>query len=153
MSMNWNLVNSAGASAVTQYAETSAYDGVTQDGTLAGQLSKVAISDNGQIMASFSNGQQKVFGQIALATFRNTDSLEAVENNNYVTTGATAPASVGTAQSGDRGQILAGSLENSNVDIATQFTNLITFQRGYQASSRVITTEDNMLQDLLQVIR
>jgi flagellar hook protein FlgE len=151
--MNWNLLDNNGTPTVTQYAETSTYGGVTQDGTPAGQLSKVAISDNGQIMASFSNGQQKVFGQLALATFRNTDSLQALGNNNFASTGATSLASVGTAQSGDRGQIISGSLENSNVDIATQFTNLITFQRGYQASSRVITTEDNMLQDLLQIIR
>jgi flagellar hook protein FlgE len=104
-------------------------------------------------MASFTNGQQKVIGQIALASFKNTDSLQDVGNNNFSATAGTSPASVGTAQSGDRGQILSGSLENSNVDIASQFTNLITYQRGYQASSRVITTEDNMLQDLLQTIR
>jgi flagellar hook protein FlgE len=153
MSMNWNLLNSDGTSSITQYAETSAYGGVTQDGMAAGTLTKVAIADNGQISGSFSNGQQKVLGQLALATFQNTDSLEGVGNNNYAATGASSTASVGTPQSGDRGQIVSGSLENSNVDIATQFTNLITFQRGYQASSRVITTEDNMLQDLLQIIR
>jgi flagellar hook protein FlgE len=153
MGMNWNLTGSGGASIVTQYAETSGSDGLIQDGMAAGQLSKVAISDSGQIMASFTNGQQKVFGQLALATFRNTDSLQGVGNNNWSATAITAPPSIGTAQSGDRGQIVSGSLENSNVDIATQFTNLITFQRGYQASSRVITTEDNMLQDLLQTIR
>jgi flagellar hook protein FlgE len=153
MSMNWSLVNSDGTPNMTQYAETSTYDGVTQDGTQAGQLSNVAISNGGQILASFSNGQQKVFGQIALATFRNTDSLQDVGNNNFSATGLTAAPSVGTAQSGGRGQIISGSLEGSNVDIATQFTNLITFQRGYQASSRVITTEDTMLQDLLQIIR
>jgi flagellar hook protein FlgE len=153
MSMNWSLLNSDGTSNITQYAETSTSSGVTQDGVSAGTLSKVSLSDNGQITASFSNGQQQVLGQLALATFQNTDSLAAVGSNSYAATGATAAPSVGTAQSGDKGQILSGSLESSNVDIATQFTNLITYQRGYQASSRVITTENDMLQDLLQVIR
>lgn len=153
MSVNWNLLNSDGSPTLTQYAGDSAYDGVTQDGTPAGELSKVAISGNGEIMASFSNGQQKVLGQIALATFRNLDLLQGVGDNNYSATGMSAPASVGTAESGGRGQIMSGALEGSNVDIATQFTNLITYQRGYQASSKVITTEDNMLQDVLQIIR
>jgi flagellar hook protein FlgE len=153
MSMNWNLLNSDGTSSVTQFAQTSAYSGVTQDGTASGTLIKVGVADNGQITASFSNGQERTLGQLALATFQNTGTLESVGNNNFATTGATSMPSIGAPQSGDRGQIVSGSLENSNVDIATQFTNLITYQRGYQASSRVITTEDNMLQDLLQVIR
>jgi flagellar hook protein FlgE len=153
MSMKWNLLNSDGTSTITQYAQASAYSGVTQDGMASGRLTKVAVGENGQIAASFSNGQQKVLGQLALATFQNTDTLESVGSNSFAATGATATASIGAPQSGDRGQIVSGSLENSNVDIATQFTHLITYQRGYQASSRVITTEDNMLQDLLQVIR
>ena len=153
MSMNWNLLNSDGTSSITQYAQASSYSGVTQDGTASGTLTKVAVAENGQIAASFSNGQQRILGQLALATFTNTGTLDSVGNNNFAATGATAMASIGAPQSGDRGQIVSGSLENSNVDIATQFTNLITYQRGYQASSRVITTEDNMLQDLLQVIR
>jgi flagellar hook protein FlgE len=153
MNMDWSLLNTGGTPDITQFAQTSESDDLLQNGMGAGKLSKVGIGDNGQIMASFTNGQQKVIGQIALATFRNTDSLQDVGNNNFAATAGTSPASVGTAQSGDRGQILSGSLENSNVDIASQFTNLITYQRGYQASSRVITTEDNMLQDLLQTIR
>jgi flagellar hook protein FlgE len=153
MSMQWNLLNSDGTSTITQYAQASSYSGVRQDGTGSGTLTKVGVGENGQIAASFSNGKQRVLGQLALATFQNTDTLESVGNNNFAGTGATASASIGAPQSGDRGQIVSGSLENSNVDIATQFTNLITYQRGYQASSRVITTEDNMLQDLLQVIR
>jgi flagellar hook protein FlgE len=153
MNMNWSLLNTGGTPDITQFAQTSESDDLLQNGMGAGKLSKVGIGDNGQIMASFTNGQQKVIGQIALASFKNTDSLQDVGNNNFSATAGTSPASVGTAQSGDRGQILSGSLENSNVDIASQFTNLITYQRGYQASSRVITTEDNMLQDLLQTIR
>jgi flagellar hook protein FlgE len=153
LSMNWNLLNPDGTASITQYAQASNYDGVLQDGNAAGQLTKVAIGSGGKILASFSNGQQKVFGQLALATFRNTDSLQDVGNNNFNVSGATAPPSIGVPQSGDRGQIVNGALEGSNVDIATQFTNLITFQRGYQASSKVITTEDQILQDIIQIIR
>src|SRR5436309_15491408 len=101
MSMNWNLLNSDGTSIITQYAETSSYTGVTQDGTDSGTLTKVAVADNGEIAASFSNAQQKILGQLALATFKNPDTLEGVGNNNFTTTGATSMASIGAPQSGD----------------------------------------------------
>ncbi|MBV9676251.1 MAG: flagellar hook protein FlgE [Acidobacteriaceae bacterium] len=153
LSISWNLQGSTGNSLLTQYAQKSSYGSLVADGNQAGILSNVGLGDNGQIVASFSNGQKKTIGQVALASFRNQDSLQSIGNNDYAATINTALPSIGAPQTGDRGTVVAGALEGSNVDIATQFTNLITFQRGYQASSRVITTETTMFQDLLNVIR
>jgi len=151
MSVNWDLFDKNGAGLMTQYAEKSASSS-TQDGTQAAQLSGFSIQDGGQIVATFSNGQQKVEGQLALAALQNPDSLANVGNNNYSATSASGTPSIGLPQSGGRGQIEGGSLEGSNVDMATQFTNLIVYQSAYQAASRVITTANNMTQDILNII-
>ena len=84
--------------------------------------------------------------------FRIPTSLENVGNNNYSVSTLTATPAIGIPQTAGRGQILGGSLESSNVDMATQFTNLIVYQSAYQASSRVISTANNMDQDLMQLI-
>jgi flagellar hook protein FlgE len=153
LTINWSLKNADGTGMITQFAQNSAYNDLTQDGTTAGKLSDVGLGDDGQIVARYSNGQQKTVAQLALATFKNQNSLQDVGNNNFATTGSTAQADIGLSQTGSRGHIVSGQLEGSNVDMATEFTNLITFQRGYQASSKVITTADNMSQDLLNLIR
>jgi flagellar hook protein FlgE len=93
-----------------------------------------------------------VEAQLALAAIQNPTSLQNVGNNNYSVSTQTSTPAVGAPQTGGRGQILGGSLESSNVDMATQFTNLIVFQSAYQASSRVISTAQTMTQDLLQLI-
>ncbi|MGH9611064.1 MAG: flagellar basal body rod C-terminal domain-containing protein, partial [Bryobacteraceae bacterium] len=84
---------------------------------------------------------------------QNPDSLENAGNNNFSATANTSAPAVGLPQSGGRGQILGGQLEGSNVDMATEFTHLITYQSGYQASSRVITTVHTLTQDLMNLIR
>ncbi len=152
MSVSWNTQNSDGTSAITQYSQASTYS-VTIDGSPSGQLSSISIGNGGSIVASYTNGTSQVTGQLALATFRNVESLTDLGNNSFVPSGETAPVSIGLPQTGGRGQILAGSLEGSNVDIATQFTNLITYQRGYQASSKVITTENSILQNTIDLIQ
>ena len=152
LSINWSLKNSDGSGMITQFAQNSASNDLVQDGTAAGKLSDVGLGDNGQIVAKFSNGQQKTVAQLAMATFRNQDSLQDIGNNNFAVTGNTAQPDIGLSQTGNRGAIVSGQLEGSNVDMATEFTNLITFQQGYSASSKVITTADNMSQDLLNLI-
>ena len=149
--LTWNLVDSSGSGMITQYAENST-SSTSQDGAQAAQLSQVAIQNGGQVVATFSNGQQKIEAQLALATIQNPDSLSNVGNNNFSATSQTATPSVGLPQTGGRGQIEGGALEASTVDMATQFTNLIVYQSAYQAASRVITTADQMTQDLLNVI-
>ncbi len=150
-SITWNLFDSAGAGSITQYSQASTASS-TQDGEQAAQLSQVAIQNGGQVVATFSNGEQKVEAQLALASIQNPGSMTNVGNNNYAATSDTATPSVGAPQTGGRGQIDGGALEGSNVDLATEFTNLIVYQSAYQANSRVISTADQMTQDLLNVI-
>jgi len=152
MSISWNLFDSSGNGELTQYAETSSLASSTQNGSQASQLTSVNIQNGGQVVATFSNGQTKVEAQLALAAIQNPSSLQSVGNNNFAVSSTTATPAVGVPQTGGRGQILGGSLESSNVDMATQLTNLIVYQSAYQANSRVITTADQMNQDLFQLI-
>jgi flagellar hook protein FlgE len=105
------------------------------------------------VVAQYSNGKQQIAGQLAIASIRNPDTLQAVGNNGFVTTTATAAPTLGMAGTGGRGKILGGSLEGSNVDIAKEFTNLIIYQRGYQAAAKVITTADELSQQTINLIR
>ena len=151
--INWNLYDSNGVPSITQYAQASGVGSTTQDGAAAGQVVNVGLQNGGLVVAKYSNGQQLTVGQLALATFQNPDSLLSVGNNELATTPATSPAAIGTANSGSRGQIVAGSLETSTTDMATEFTNLLTYQRSYQAASRVITTSDQLTQETVNLIR
>jgi flagellar hook protein FlgE len=152
LSINWNLYNSSGSPNITQYAEASGVSGSTQNGFAAGQISQVSLQNGGLLVANYSNGQQQTVGQLAVASISNPDSLNSVGNNNLAATAATSTPSVGAANTGSRGQIVAGALESSTVDIATEFTNLLTFERGYQANSRVITTADQIMQETINLI-
>lgn len=153
LTMNWNLYNTDGSSTMTQFSQPSALSASSQDGIAAAQITQVAIADGGEIIAHYSNGTQQIVGQIALASISNPESLVSVGQNNYELGGKTATPAVGTAGTGGRGTIQAGALEGSTVDIATEFTNLIVYQRSYQANSRVITALDQLTQDLLSMTR
>ena len=87
-----------------------------------------------------------------MATMQNPGTLMNVGNNNFIASGQTSEPAIGLPSTGGRGQVQGSSLEQSNVDMATEFTKLITYQRAYQASSRVITTADQMSQDLMNLI-
>ena len=152
MNINWNLFDTNGNGTLTNYAETSALASSNQDGNQAAQLTSVAIQTGGQVVATYSNGQTKVEAQLAMASIENPESLQNVGNNNLAVSSATATPAIGATQTGGRGQILGNSLESSNVDMATEFTHLIVYQSGYQASSRVISTVNNMNQDLFSLI-
>lgn len=149
--INWSLYNGT-SGMLTQYAQASARSAGNQDGVQASQLTQVSIQNGGQVVATFSNGQQKVEAQLAIAAIENPNSLQNAGNNNFAATNNTAIPAIGLPQTGGRGAILGGALEGSNVDLATQFTNLIVFQSAYQAASRVITTANQMDQDLLGLI-
>jgi flagellar hook protein FlgE len=150
MSVNWNLYNS-GAPLATQFAQASASSAVTQDGSAAASLSSIGLADGGQILARYSNGQQVVVGQLALATIRNPESLIGNGDSMLETGANTALPSIGIPGTGGRGVVLGGSIEASTADIATEFTNLIIFQRGYEANAHVITTVDQMSQDTINL--
>jgi flagellar hook protein FlgE len=153
LNINWNLYNSSGASSITQFAQTSGVSATSQDGFQAGQISKVSISNGGLLVATYSNGQSATVGEIALASIENPASMISVGNNNLQATVDTSAPAIGAAGSSGRGQIMGQSLEASTVDIATEFANLMAFQQSYQANSRVITTANTMMQDLISLIR
>jgi flagellar hook protein FlgE len=153
MNLNWNLYSSTGAPTITSYDQASANLGATQDGTQAGQLTTVSIGDGGTVQAQYSNGNSVNIGQVALASILNPDSMQTLAGNTYGLTSATAIPAVGVPNTGARGTITGGALESSTVDIATEFTNLLTFERGYQADSKVITTEDQILQQTVGLIQ
>ena len=125
----------------------------TQDGFAAGTLSAFAISEDGQIVGTFTNGLTRILGQVALATFTNPAGLSSITNNAFITgpnSGnpvITAPMSLGA------GRVLSGALELSNVDLSKQFIGLITASTGFSAASRIITTSDELLQELLLMTR
>jgi flagellar hook protein FlgE len=152
MTLNWNLYNGA-TPRITQFAQPSSVSAVAQDGAAAAQLTTVAIATGGQILAQFSNGQQTVVGQLAMATVRNPDSLLAVGNNNYQLSALSALPAVGLPGTGGRGTVQGGSVESSTVDVATEFTNLIIYQRGYEANSKVIDAVDELSQDTINLIK
>jgi len=151
LSVNWSLYGGDGTSTVTQYAQASAVSSNTQDGLAAAQLTHVSLSDGGQIVAQFSNGQQVTVAQVALASIRNPDSLVAVGDNNFQVGPETAAPAIGTPDTGGRGKVLGGALESSTVDIAREFTNLILMQRGYEANAKVITATDQLTQDTINL--
>jgi flagellar hook protein FlgE len=152
MSIAWDPY-AGGTGRITQFGQPSASSASSQDGKTAGQLIRVGLADGGGILAGYSNGDQVVVGQVAMASIRNPDSLLASGNNNFQLSARTATPSVGTPGTGGRGQIVGGSVEASTVDIAKEFTNLIVYQRGYEANSKVITTSDQLSQDTINLIR
>jgi flagellar hook protein FlgE len=151
MNLEWNPYNSNGSGRITQFGQPSAPSASSQNGSAAAQLIRVGLADGGKILAQYSDGQQVVVGQVAMASVRNPESLIAVGNNNYQVSARTATPAIGLPNTGGRGDIVGGAIESSTVDIAREFTNLIVLQRGYQANSRVITTVDELSQETINL--
>ncbi len=150
MNISWSLFNN-GSPRITQFQQPSAASAVAQNGQPAANLVSVGLADGGQVLARYSNGQQVVVGQMAMVTIRNPESLIAAGNSNYQASAITALPAVGLPGTGGRGAVLGGSIEASTVDIAKEFTNLIIYQRGYQANARVVTTVDQLSQDTINL--
>ena len=150
MTVNFNIYNGT-TPRFTQYSETSAVSAADNNGSPAANLVRVGIANGGKILAQYSNGDQVVVGQMAMATIRNPESLLAMGNNNYGLSARSALPAVGLPDSGGRGSILGGSVESSTVDIAKEFTNLIVLQRAYQANAKVVTTADQLSQDTISL--
>jgi flagellar hook protein FlgE len=152
MTINWSLYDSSGNPQLTQYSQASSVSANSQNGSAAAQLTQVGIGNGGQILAQYSNGTQVAVGQLAMANVSNPESLIASGNNNYQLSSTSALPAVGAPNTGGRGSILGGSIESSTVDIATEFTNLIVYQRAYEANSKVVTTTDQLSQDTIALI-
>ena len=153
LTFNWNLYGGIGDPLISQTTAASTTTGNTQDGFASGVYQSFAVDPNGIITASYSNGNTIQVGQIAVATVANMEGLTVAGNNNFMTTGASGLASIGVAGSGGRGTIQDDELELSNVDISTEFANLIVAQRAFEANSKTMTTFDTVSQDAIGMIR
>ncbi len=145
---NWNVLNGT-SPVITQVAATSSATAADQDGSSSGSLVNFAIGSNGTITGSFSNGEIQALGQLALANFANVNGLQLNGSTDFSPTLASGPAVVGIPGAGGLGTISGGSLELSNVDIATEFANLIVAQRGFEADAKAVTTFDQITQDTI----
>ncbi len=137
---------------LTQYAATSATTSFIQDGYSTGTLTSFTVDKSGRISGLFSNGQTKYLYQVALANFIAPTGLVSEGNSLYAQSYSSGQPAIGTAQTGNFGYITDSSLEQSNVNISTQFTNMIIAQNAYVANSKVLTTENAMLTSLEQAI-
>ncbi|MFQ5543472.1 MAG: flagellar hook protein FlgE [Nitrospiria bacterium] len=142
-----------GFGGVTQFGSTSAVLNQTQDGFGAGSLRNVAIDKSGIVTGLFTNGKSRTLAQISLARFNNAQGLNKLGDNLFTLSTSSGEANIGVPNAAGVGKILANTLELSNVDLAQQFVKMIEYQRGFQASSRVITTTDELLQELVNLKR
>ena len=135
------------------YAGITSVAGAASDGKAAGTLNSYTLSADGTLVGLFSNGEQLAIGRIALANFVNPGGLEKAGGSAYRATFNSGAAAVGTAGTVGLGSLSSGALEMSNVDLSQEFTNLIVAQRGFQANARIITTSDEVLQELTNLKR
>jgi flagellar hook protein FlgE len=140
-------------SGVTQFGGPKTVAVTDRDGSAAGTLQQFQISADGIVTGMFSNGEKRQMAQIALANFNNPQGLEKGGGSVYRTSVNSGLPQIGTAGGGQRGSLIGGALEMSNVDLGQEFTNLIVAQRGFQANTKVISTSDEMLQDLVNLKR
>jgi len=150
MSITWNLFNGS-TPRLTQFSQPSATSALEQDGAPPANLVRVGLGNGGKLLAQYSDGLQVLMGQMAMATVRNPQSLIAAGNSNFQISARSAVPAIGLPETGGRGSVLGGNVEASTVDIAKEFTNLIVYQRGYQANTRVITTVDEISQETINL--
>jgi len=138
---------------ITGFAGLDTVQASSQDGQAAGTLLSFALGADGTITGAFSNGLKQVIGRIALGAFTNPAGLEKSGGSLYRTSVNSGEPQIGTAGTGGRGSLAGGALEMSNVDLSSEFTSLIVAQRGFQANSRIITTSDEVLNELVNLKR
>jgi flagellar hook protein FlgE len=135
----------------TQFDSDSVMTNANVDGAVFGNVTGVTIATDGTVNANYSNGLSEAAFKIPLATFANADGLSQVSGNAFAQTAQSGTAMINPADTGGAGTIASNSLESSTVDLATEFTNMITTQRAYSASARVVTTASQMLDTLMQM--
>ena len=140
-----------GVDGLTQYGSPSSVSAQSQDGYTSGALSGVKIGADGVVSGVYTNGQTIPAGQLAVAKFRANDGLSRAGQNLWVATRESGEAALGAVGTGGRAALVAGALEQSNVDVTQQFVELISHQRAFQANSKTITTADQMLQELMTI--
>jgi flagellar hook protein FlgE len=137
----------------TQFDQVSSMDMPVKDGSSGAELSSVNFGTDGSVTAQYTNGDSKLIAKVAIAAVTNPEGMLKAADNLFATTLTSGDPTFGEAGTGEFGTVAPGALEGSNVDLAAEFTNLVLAQRGFQANTRVITTSDEMLSDLVNVKR
>lgn len=153
MSFNWNLYDANNNPTLSQAASPSTVGSTTQNGYSSGSYQGFSVGSDGTISVQFSNGQTQAVGQLAVATVNNQQGMARIGNNNFSATLASGQATVGVAGTGGRGTMEGGALEGSNVDISSEFSNLIVSQSAYEANAKSVTTFDTVTQATINMIR
>ncbi len=151
--VTWDVVLANGNATLSGFDSASATTSVSANGTTAGTIDTISINTDGELVASFGAGKSMVVAQLALATFNNQLGLVKLGSNRFGASDAAGQPNIGGAGTGGRGTVVGNTLEQSNVDIAQEFTQMILAQRGYQANSKSITVADEVLQDTLALKR
>jgi flagellar hook protein FlgE len=152
LNMNWNLLGAAGTPIISQVDTASAVSATSQDGYPSGQYQSFTIGSDGTVTASYSNGKQQNVGQLALANVANSQGLNLLGNGDYLTTQASGTAVVGTSGTSGLATVQDDALEASNVNISTEFSDLIIAQRAFEANAKSVTTFDTVTQDTINMV-
>jgi flagellar hook protein FlgE len=151
--LTFDLVDAAGKASLSGYSAPSATSSISQNGGSAGMIDNISISSDGTILATFGAGQTVAVGQLAMAQFNNPKGLVKLGSNRYGESQAAGLPNIGVAATGGRGSLIGSAIEQSNVDMAQEFTSMILAQRGYQANSKTITVSDELLVETLNMKR
>ena len=126
---------------------------MTQNGYGSGELANISMDKEGKVLGAFTNGQSRVVGQLTIALVGAADQMERAGGNLFAETTESGNATLGKAGSGGRAGVVAGALENSNVDLSNEFIKMITAQRNYQANAKTVSTADQLLAELMNLKR
>jgi flagellar hook protein FlgE len=152
MSLSWNLNSAAGTPVISQQDSASATSATDVNGYGSGTLTGFSVLPDGTVEGTYTNNQTLALGQVAVANFANPEGLTQASNGNFQATVASGSPVVGEAGAGGNGTITGGAVEQSNVDLSTQFSNLIVAQQSYEASAKALTTLDQISQATIQMI-
>jgi flagellar hook protein FlgE len=152
MSLTWNLADANGNPTLTQQDSASATTTTNQNGYGVGTLTGYSVLADGTVQGQFSNDQTLALGQVTVASFANVQGLTQTSNGNFQSSIASGAAVFGQAGVGGNGTITGGAVEESNVDLSTEFSNMIVAQQGYEANAKALTTFDQISQATIQLI-
>jgi flagellar hook protein FlgE len=152
MKLTWNLTDASGNPTITQQNSASATTATNQNGYGVGTLTSYSVLADGTVQGQFSNDQTLALGQVAVAGFANVQGLAQISNGDFQSTVSSGAAVVGQAGVGGLGTITGGAVEGSNVDLSTEFSNMIVAQQGYEANAKVLTTLNQVSQATIQLM-
>jgi len=152
LSINWNLLGPSGTPTISQVDTASAVSGTSQNGHASGQYQSFSIGSDGTVSVTYSNGQIQNVGQLALANVANAQGLMLLGNGDYSATLASGAAVVGTSGTAGLASVQDSALEASNVNVSTEFSNLIVAQRAFEANAKSVTTFDTIMQDTINMV-